>query len=68
MPELALSRAQAAEEAENAGANDSSNPTMGDIIAARFSRRDLLRGRPRRHGDFNTTPSFTFKGGHGAGG
>jgi secreted PhoX family phosphatase len=44
MPDLALSRSQAAEEAENAGANDSSNPTMGEIIAARFSRRDLLRG------------------------
>jgi secreted PhoX family phosphatase len=37
-------RSQAAEEAENVGTNDSANPTMGEIIAARFRRRDLLRG------------------------
>lgn len=32
------------EEAENAGSNPSSNPTMGDVIAARYSRRDVMRG------------------------
>jgi len=33
-----------AEEAENIGANASRNPTLGDIIAARWSRRDLMSG------------------------
>jgi secreted PhoX family phosphatase len=37
-------RAQAAEEAENNGSNPSGNPTLGEVIAARFNRRDLLRG------------------------
>jgi uncharacterized protein len=37
-------RARAAEEAENAGTNTSANPTMGEIIADRYNRRDLLRG------------------------
>ena len=32
------------EESENQGSNPSANDTMGDIIAARFSRRDMLRG------------------------
>lgn len=32
------------EKAEGAGSNRSSNPTMGDVISARFSRRALLRG------------------------
>ncbi len=35
---------QAREEAENVGSNPSSNPTMGDIINARFSRRGFLSG------------------------
>ena len=39
-----LNRSQAAEEAENLGSNPSPNPTMGEIIAARYNRRDLLRG------------------------
>jgi len=43
MQEL-LTRSQAAEEAENQAPNASANPTMGEIIAARYSRRDLLRG------------------------
>src|SRR5829696_8397228 len=43
MQEL-LTRSQAAEEAENQASNPSANPTMGEIIAARYSRRDLLRG------------------------
>ena len=32
------------EEAENTSTNASANPTMGDIIAARLSRRDLVKG------------------------
>jgi uncharacterized protein len=39
-----LARAQAYEASEDQGRNDSSNPTMGEVIAARFSRRDLMRG------------------------
>jgi uncharacterized protein len=70
-------RSQRFEEAENAGTNDSANPTMGDIIAARMSRRDIIRGAlattavaavlPAAIGDpasaqaANTTPSFNFK-------
>lgn len=37
-------RAQAYEEAEDNGSNATSNPTLGDIIATRFGRRDFLRG------------------------
>ncbi|MEJ1158693.1 PhoX family protein [Prosthecomicrobium sp. N25] len=33
-----------AEEGEDRGSNASANPTMGDMIAERFSRRDLMRG------------------------
>jgi len=32
------------EEAENNGSNPSANPTLGDVIAARLSRRDLMKG------------------------
>jgi uncharacterized protein len=32
------------EESENAGSNPTNNPTMGDMIAARLSRRDLMKG------------------------
>ena len=32
------------EESENAGTNLSANPTMGEIVAELFSRRDMLRG------------------------
>ncbi len=35
---------QQSEESENAGSNDSANPTLGDIIAERLSRRDLMKG------------------------
>ncbi|MDJ1156731.1 PhoX family phosphatase [Chelatococcus sp. SYSU_G07232] len=44
MTDKTLNRSQRYEEAENAGSNTSGNPTMGEIIAERFSRRDLLRG------------------------
>ncbi len=39
-----LPRSVVAEAAEDVGANDSANPTMGDIIAERLSRRDLIGG------------------------
>ncbi len=32
------------EEAENKGSNESANPTLGDIISERLSRRDLVHG------------------------
>ena len=37
-------RALAFEESENIGRNPTDNPTIGDVIAARFNRRDVLRG------------------------
>jgi uncharacterized protein len=37
-------KSQAAEASENAGSNGSPNPTMGELIAHRFNRRDMLRG------------------------
>ncbi|MCZ0735407.1 PhoX family protein [Phreatobacter sp. AB_2022a] len=39
-----LSRSQQAEEAENRGSSPADNPTIGDIIAQRFNRRDLMKG------------------------
>jgi secreted PhoX family phosphatase len=44
MTDRLLTRAQAFEESENVGRNDTTNPTIGDIIAERFHRRDILRG------------------------
>ncbi|HEY8565423.1 MAG TPA: PhoX family phosphatase [Beijerinckiaceae bacterium] len=44
MDDFNLTRAQRAEESENAGTNSSANPTLGEVIATRFNRRDLLRG------------------------
>ncbi|MGE3247457.1 MAG: PhoX family phosphatase, partial [Beijerinckiaceae bacterium] len=41
---VALSRAERAELAEDIPSNPSRNATMGDLIAARFGRRDILRG------------------------
>ncbi len=32
------------EEAENAGSNSTDNPTLGDVIANRLSRRDVIKG------------------------
>jgi hypothetical protein len=37
-------RSVAFEESENAGSNMSANATLGDVIAERLSRRDLMRG------------------------
>jgi secreted PhoX family phosphatase len=39
-----LAISQQYEEAENEGSNPSANPTLGDVIAARLSRRDLMKG------------------------
>jgi secreted PhoX family phosphatase len=44
MTDRLLTRAQAFEESENVGRNDSANATIGDIISQRFHRRDILRG------------------------
>lgn len=72
-----LSKSQAWEEAENAGSNPSTNPTMGDVIAARMNRRDILKGAlavtamgaavaplaiaAGQAQTGNTTPSFNFR-------
>lgn len=39
-----LTRSQAYEESENAGRNPTDSATIGDLIAARYGRRDLLKG------------------------
>lgn len=39
-----LSRSQAAEEHENIPSNPTANATIGDVIAMRFGRRDLVMG------------------------
>jgi hypothetical protein len=39
-----LSRSQLAERSQDTGVNLSANPTIGDVIADRFSRRDLVKG------------------------
>ncbi len=39
-----LTRAQSFEESENVGRNPTDNPTMGDVIAMRLGRRDILKG------------------------
>lgn len=42
--EQRIGRQQAREAAEDEGRNESGNPTMGDLIAKRFSRRALVKG------------------------
>jgi secreted PhoX family phosphatase len=39
-----MTRSQAAEASEDVGSNTSQNPTIGDVIATRLARRDVLRG------------------------
>ncbi|HEX5868285.1 MAG TPA: PhoX family phosphatase, partial [Beijerinckiaceae bacterium] len=39
-----VSRSRRAEEGEDEGSNTSVNATLGDVIAERFNRRDLLKG------------------------
>ena len=36
--------ARACEESDDIGRNPTDNPTIGDVIAARFDRRDILKG------------------------
>jgi secreted PhoX family phosphatase len=42
--QIQQTRSQAYEASEDIGRNASANPTIGDVIAARFDRRDLLKG------------------------
>jgi secreted PhoX family phosphatase len=44
MSQSPLTRAQAFEQSEDVGRNETSNPTLGDVIAARLQRRDVLKG------------------------
>ena len=44
MTQIQRTRSQAYEASEDTGRNLSVNPTLGDVIAARFHRRDLLKG------------------------
>ena len=44
MTQTQRTRSQLYEESEDIGRNVSANPTIGDVIAARFDRRDLLKG------------------------
>ena len=44
MTDQLLTRAQAFEQSEDIGRNPTDNPTIGDVIAARFHRRDILKG------------------------
>jgi uncharacterized protein len=39
-----LTRARAYEQSEDVGSNPTDNPTIGDVIAARLGRRDILKG------------------------
>ena len=41
---MEMTRARAAEAAEDIGSNASANPTMGEVVAARYGRREVLRG------------------------
>jgi secreted PhoX family phosphatase len=43
-PDSSRTRAQQCEDSQDVGVNASSNPTMGDVIAERFSRRELMKG------------------------
>jgi secreted PhoX family phosphatase len=44
VPAQPMTRSRAAEAAEDVGSNPSGNATFGEVIAARFDRRDVLRG------------------------
>ncbi|MGE0024771.1 MAG: PhoX family phosphatase, partial [Hyphomicrobium sp.] len=44
MPRLPLPPSVAFEQSENEGSNPTASPTLGDMIAARLSRRDLMQG------------------------
>jgi secreted PhoX family phosphatase len=75
MPEASTSRSQQAEASEDVGRNESANATIAEVIAQRFSRRDLLIGAlgvsaisatlgPQALAgtpNAGTTPSFNFE-------
>lgn len=42
MPDL--NRSQAYEQSDDVGRNPTANPTLGDVIAQRYARRDVLKG------------------------
>jgi secreted PhoX family phosphatase len=42
--EIKQTRSQAYEASEDIGRNGTANPTIGDVIAVRFDRRDLIKG------------------------
>ncbi len=42
--ETELSRTEAFQRSDDVPSNPTSNPTIGDVLAARFGRRDLLKG------------------------
>ena len=44
MTEIKQTRSQAYEASEDIGRNGTANPTIGDVIAVRFDRRDLIKG------------------------
>ncbi len=44
MKNSGITRSQACEKSENTGRNPGDNPTIGDVIAARYRRRDILKG------------------------
>ena len=44
MDKMAITRAQAFEELENVGSNASENACIGEVIATRYHRRDILKG------------------------
>ena len=55
-----LTRAQLAELSQDQGVNPSTNPTIGDVIADRFSRRDLVKGALGVAAIAATTGSLAF--------
>lgn len=62
----AMTRSQAYEEAENVGRNESANPTLGDVIAQRYSRRDIMRGALASHRDHGYGFAIGSRGGLGS--
>ena len=55
-----LTRSQLAERSQDIGVNASANPTIGDVIADRFSRRDLVKGALGVAAIAATTGSFAL--------
>ena len=55
-----LTRSQLAERSQDIGVNASANPTIGDVIADRFSRRDVVKGALGVAAIAATTGSFAL--------